>query len=75
MRISNVVAGLLSVALANCKSTSRVENVEVENLRHVPEGWKEVGSPKQDRRLLFRIAVHQVRHYILFALLYATWAK
>ncbi|KAH7136164.1 tripeptidyl-peptidase-like protein [Dendryphion nanum] len=62
MRISTVVAGLLSLALANCRSTSRVENVEVENLRHVPEGWKEVGAPKPDRKLLFRIAVHQHNH-------------
>ena len=60
MRYSTLVAGLLSLAFTsvNCASTSHVEPVE--NLRHVPEGWKDVGAPEQTRRLHFRIAVHQV---------------
>jgi tripeptidyl-peptidase-1 len=62
MRYTALVAGLLSLASSAvyARSTSHVENVQVENLRHVPEGWKEVGAPEQTRRLQFRIAVHQV---------------
>jgi tripeptidyl-peptidase-1 len=64
MRYTALVAGLLSLASSAvyARSTSHVENVQVENLRHVPEGWKEVGAPEQTRRLQFRIAVHQPNH-------------
>lgn len=62
MRYSTLVAGLLSLAgVALSRSTSHVEPMEMENLHRVPEGWKEVGAPSQDRRLQFRIAMHQVR--------------
>ena len=60
MRYS-LFAGLLALAGVNCRSTSFVEGETVENLGRVPEGWKEVGAPAQDRRLQFRIAVHSVR--------------
>ncbi|KAF1994689.1 tripeptidyl-peptidase-like protein [Amniculicola lignicola CBS 123094] len=62
MRLSTLVAGVVSLAgtAANCASTSHIERdgaLEiVEHLRHVPEGWKEVGAPAQSRRLQFRIA-------------------
>jgi tripeptidyl-peptidase-1 len=60
MHYSLLFARLLSLAstFAAARSTSHVEPVE--NLRRVPEGWKEVGTPAQARRLHFRIAVHQV---------------
>ncbi|KAF2652973.1 tripeptidyl-peptidase-like protein [Lophiostoma macrostomum CBS 122681] len=59
MRCTTLVAGLLSLAstAVYARSTSHVEPVE--DLHHVPEGWKEVGAPEQTRRLHFRIAVHQ----------------
>ncbi|KAF2260496.1 tripeptidyl-peptidase-like protein [Lojkania enalia] len=61
MRTSALLAGLLTLGgVANCASTSHVEPVE--DLRHVPQGWKEIGAPAQDRRLHFRIAVHQPNH-------------
>ncbi|KAF2202401.1 tripeptidyl-peptidase-like protein [Delitschia confertaspora ATCC 74209] len=41
-------------------STSELSRVE--DLRNVPQGWKEVGAPAQDRRLHFRIAVAQPNH-------------
>ncbi|KAF2194923.1 tripeptidyl-peptidase-like protein [Zopfia rhizophila CBS 207.26] len=61
MRFSTLAAGLLFlVGGANCASTSHIEPME--KLRTVPEGWKEIGAPAQDRRLHFRIAVHQPNH-------------
>lgn len=59
MRYSNLAVGLLYLAsIVDGRPTSHVEPFE--KLREVPEGWKEVGEPDQDRRLHFRIAVHQV---------------
>ncbi|KAF2477048.1 tripeptidyl-peptidase-like protein [Lindgomyces ingoldianus] len=64
MRYSTLVAGVLSLAgVATCATTSHVETLEpMENLQHVPQGWKEVGAPAQTRRLHFRIAVTQPNH-------------
>lgn len=59
-----IFTGLLALAGANAKSTSHVEDVLVENIHRVPQGWKEVGVPAQDRKLHFRIAVHSVRTII-----------
>lgn len=59
MRYS-LFAGLLALAGVNCRSTSHVEGEIVENIGPVPQGWKEVGAPAQDRKLHFRIAVHSV---------------
>jgi tripeptidyl-peptidase-1 len=70
MRFSVFGAGLLCLASTTIDafSTSHVEPVE--NIRHVPEGWKEVGAPDQSRRLHFRIAVHQVRTNCLLPAMY-----
>ncbi|KAJ4360821.1 Tripeptidyl-peptidase sed2 [Didymosphaeria variabile] len=57
-----VFTGLLALAGVHAKSTSHVEDVLVENLHRVPQGWKEVGVPAQDRKLHFRIAVHSPDH-------------
>jgi tripeptidyl-peptidase-1 len=55
-----IFAGLLAFAGVNAGSTSHVESKEVENLGRVPQGWKDVGAPAQDKRLQFRIAVYSV---------------
>jgi len=65
---SSLFAGLLALAGVNCRSTSFVKSETVENLGRVPEGWKEIGAPTQDRKLQFRIAVHSVRFFFLFLL-------
>jgi tripeptidyl-peptidase-1 len=56
----SLFAGLLALAGVNCRSTGIVESETVENLGRVPQGWKEIGAPAQDRRLQFRVAVHSV---------------
>lgn len=58
-------AGLLAVARVSCRSTSNAYHMEhgsdaIEHLRRVPEGWNEIGTPSQDRKLHFRIAVRSV---------------
>jgi tripeptidyl-peptidase-1 len=67
MRYS-LFAGLLALGGVDCRSTSFVKSETVENLGRVPEGWKEIGAPAQERRLQFRIAVHSVRLALLCGL-------
>ena len=55
-----VFAGLLALAGVDAGSSSHIEDVVVENLQRVPQGWKAVGVPAQDRKLQFRIAMHNV---------------
>lgn len=55
-----IFTSLLALAGANARSTSHIEDVVVENLQRVPQGWKEVGAPAQSRKLQFRIAMHSV---------------
>lgn len=55
-----VFTGLLALARVHAKSTSHVDDVLVEDLHRVPQGWNEVGVPAQNRKLHFRIAVHSV---------------
>jgi tripeptidyl-peptidase-1 len=66
-----ILTGLLALAGVNAKSTSHVEDVLVENLHRVPQGWNEVGVPAQSRKLHFRIAIHSVSTIISFAYMWS----
>lgn len=67
MRYSTVIAGLLTLASTAVHGRSTYHLEPLENLRHVPNGWKEVGAPVQTRKLHFRIAVHQVSYSFMYS--------
>jgi tripeptidyl-peptidase-1 len=63
MRYGSILAGFLAVAGVNSGATGHIEDGNgeiVERLRGVPEGWSEIGTPAQDHKLHFRIAVRSV---------------
>ncbi|KAF1958205.1 tripeptidyl-peptidase-like protein [Byssothecium circinans] len=62
MRYALFTGLLLAFAGVNARSTYFIEAEEMENLVHVPQGWKEVGAPPQDKKLQLRIALHSPNH-------------
>lgn len=56
-----VFTGLLAIAGVHGRVVSHIEGSEtVEYLRSVPQGWRDVGSPSENHKLHFRIAVRSV---------------
>jgi tripeptidyl-peptidase-1 len=63
MRYGYIIAGFLAIASVNSGAIGHIEDGNgeiVKRLRGVPEGWSEIGTPAQDRKLHFKIAVRSV---------------
>lgn len=65
---SILFAGLLAIAGVNCRETSFImphDGGHVEHLRRVPDGWKDVGAPRADYKMRFRVALRSADTTIL----------
>lgn len=64
-----ILTGLLAIACVNGAKTSFIMPEDggerVENLRRVPEGWSEIGTPSADFKMHFRIAVRSADRSLL----------
>ncbi|PVH98258.1 tripeptidyl-peptidase-like protein [Periconia macrospinosa] len=67
-----LIASFLAATGVYARTTLHVERDEVENLRHVPQGWKELDvAPSPDKKLHFRIGMHSPNHDLFEQTLFA----